>query len=288
MKRGLTISGGGARGAWAVGVLKRLNETSDKWYNLVCGTSTGALVCPCAALREIDDIERFYVTAKKEELLQPRLLAEGPSALWAGVTGADSVYTTEGLRVKVDEMLSPERWKRLRAGSVKAVVCAVGLNSGQTHYYRSDECGRKEFTTGILMSASIPCMMPVVGNCVDGGVREILPLEYVVDHGCTEIDCIVLSPKKQAVKHTPTTLLGVLERTLGLLQAEILKNDLRVGRGFAMWLNTKIRMFRIPEFYCSALDFTPAKMRMMVDKGYEYASKHPNGEAWDVREGVDD
>ena len=273
MKRALILSGGGARISWMTGVLKCLSETSDTWYDLVCGTSAGALAAPCAALKEIDVLEEFVSTVKKEELLQPRLLAEGPGALWAVVTGADSAYTADGLRDKVLEMLSPERHARLQASGVKAVVCAVGLNSGTTYYFTSD-CGRAEFANAILMSATIPCAMPVVGDCVDGGVREILPLEYAVQNGCTEIDCIVLSPKNQTVKGTPRTLLGVLERTLGLLQDEVLKNDLRVGKLLAMWLNTKIRVLRIPEFYTSALNFTPRVMRELVKKGYEYASEN--------------
>jgi NTE family protein len=273
MKRGLILSGGGARISWMTGVLKRLKETQPWDYRVVCGTSAGALAAPCAALGEIDALEEFVVNTKKDDVLQPRLLAEGPSAMWAVVTGADSVYTTSGLRKKIDEMLSPERWKRLQECDCEAVVCNVGLGDGDVNYPNSKLItNRTSFVLSILASASIPVAMPPVGHVlVDGGVREILPLEYAVEDGCTEIDCIVLSPKDLPPRRVPRTLLGILERTLDLLQAEVLKNDLQIGELLAMWLNTKIRVLQMPEFYTSALNFTPSIMRELVRKGYEYA-----------------
>jgi predicted acylesterase/phospholipase RssA len=69
----LVISGGGAKGAFAVGVVKHLflayRETG--WFAITGGTSTGALISPIAALMAAPDpmgsealhtLERMYTT----------------------------------------------------------------------------------------------------------------------------------------------------------------------------------------------------------------------------------
>lgn len=56
----LIISGGGSKGAFAVGVLKFIfSQRPNIRFDLICGTSTGALIAPLAALREIGELERY-------------------------------------------------------------------------------------------------------------------------------------------------------------------------------------------------------------------------------------
>lgn len=43
MKRALVLGGGGAKGAYEIGVWKALNELGEQ-FDLVCGTSIGALI----------------------------------------------------------------------------------------------------------------------------------------------------------------------------------------------------------------------------------------------------
>ena len=56
-KAALVLSGGGAKGAFAVGVVKHLflayRETG--WFAITGGTSTGALIAPMAALMAAPD-----------------------------------------------------------------------------------------------------------------------------------------------------------------------------------------------------------------------------------------
>ena len=44
-KRAIVLSGGGAKGAWGVGVVKALME-QDITYDIAIGTSTGSLMAP--------------------------------------------------------------------------------------------------------------------------------------------------------------------------------------------------------------------------------------------------
>jgi NTE family protein len=57
--RVLVVSGGGARGAWGVGVCKALLE-QHSGYKAVYGTSTGSLMAPMILLQKIEKLEYNY------------------------------------------------------------------------------------------------------------------------------------------------------------------------------------------------------------------------------------
>ena len=69
MSRALVISGGGCKGAFAVGFLKRIFE---HWPNLTfdiyVGTSTGSLVAPLVAMNEMALLEQIYTTVTTQEI----------------------------------------------------------------------------------------------------------------------------------------------------------------------------------------------------------------------------
>jgi NTE family protein len=62
-KRALVISGGGCKGAFAVGVLKNLaTNFPDITFDIFIGTSTGSLIVPFASLGRIDILEQLYTS----------------------------------------------------------------------------------------------------------------------------------------------------------------------------------------------------------------------------------
>src|SRR5690606_32646465 len=69
MKKALVISGGGSKGAFAVGVYKHLIENYSLDFDVLVGTSTGALIVPLAALGKTDLLEELYTTQKTENIV---------------------------------------------------------------------------------------------------------------------------------------------------------------------------------------------------------------------------
>src|SRR5215471_18677321 len=70
MKRALVVSGGGSKGAFAVGVIRRLMTTYPNLdFDIYVGTSTGSLVVPFAALKEFDALETLYTTQHTENII---------------------------------------------------------------------------------------------------------------------------------------------------------------------------------------------------------------------------
>src|SRR4051812_31556736 len=70
MKRALVISGGGSKGAFAVGTLKRLlNVYPALDFDIFVGTSAGALIVTLTSLKEIDLLEQIYTTTTTADII---------------------------------------------------------------------------------------------------------------------------------------------------------------------------------------------------------------------------
>jgi predicted acylesterase/phospholipase RssA len=60
IKSTLIISGGGTRGSWGAGFAKGLVE-SHKEYEIVGGTSAGALIMSSVILKQFEELETFFL-----------------------------------------------------------------------------------------------------------------------------------------------------------------------------------------------------------------------------------
>ena len=70
MSRALVISGGGSKGAFAVGVIKRLlKEYPNLNFDTYVGTSTGSLIVPLAAMGKYDVLEQLYSSIKTTDVI---------------------------------------------------------------------------------------------------------------------------------------------------------------------------------------------------------------------------
>src|SRR5258706_14547762 len=63
----LVVSGGGARGAWGVGVAKSLYNIQGG-YRAVFGTSTGSLMAPLILLQRFDSLASYYTSVTQESI----------------------------------------------------------------------------------------------------------------------------------------------------------------------------------------------------------------------------
>ena len=86
-KTALVISGGGAKGAFAVGVIKHIFSTyrDTGWFTIAGGTSTGALISPMAAVmaapdplgaQAMDTLESIYTNVTTSDILEKQNIFE--------------------------------------------------------------------------------------------------------------------------------------------------------------------------------------------------------------------
>jgi predicted acylesterase/phospholipase RssA len=310
-KRALVLSGGGAKGAFTAGAVKYLMVELGLKFDLVVGTSTGALIAPLVASRDIANLVHFYENVEQQDILKDR-----PDLL--AFLFSDALNDTKPLERLIHKFFGDrKRYKRLLQSSTEMFVTVVNMQTGEIEYGNQHHDSKPTLLKKILASACVPVMMPPVKigrhQYVDGGVKEIAPFGKAIDEGATHIVSIILSPdpvhREPALKEFKSSM-EILKRTLALLTDEITDNDLKVAtlyteairyldqikanakeklglpdsqiRKLFAGLENPFQGKRIigittirpdDELMDSSLNFEPDKMREMVDKGYKKAKE---------------
>ncbi len=307
-RRALVLSGGGVRGAFAAGAIQHLLVDRGFEFDIVIGTSTGALIAPLVATRDIADLLNLYENVDDRDILanRPDLLA---------FLFSDALNGSEPLERLIERFIGENgRYQRLLSSPTELFVTVLNLQTGQVEYANPRQDSKQVFLQKVLASASVPVFMPPVrigrSQYVDGGVKENAPFSKAIDEGATHIVAIVLSPDAQrrpAGERLYSSTLAIAKRTLELLTEEVLDDDVklataindgiaalariranaaRLGLGpaqvealFADLTNpfdgkrhVRITLIRPAEPLAgSTLSFEPRRMRELVDLGYRAA-----------------
>ncbi len=236
--KGVALSGGGDKGAFSVGVLKRLINKGET-FDIISGTSTGALIAPMLAAGDIDEIWDIYKNVTKDDVLKENDLVS--AALYK-----NALYDTAPLEKLVRKTITAERYERIMNAGKKIFISTVCLqNSRSTYFTNTNATGnrhydvlqwkdRETFIRAILASCIQPVLMlPVMINrlqFIDGGARNFLPSDVVIDAGATEITAIITTPPNE--RYFDASVLNnvkdILLRTIDIFSNEVAGNDLRM------------------------------------------------------------
>ncbi len=173
----LSISGGGADGAFGAGLLKGWSESGTRpemW--IVTGISTGALIAPFAFIGSDydDELEELYTTMSTSDLIKKR-------SLIAGLT-SDALADTAPMREVLQKHIDPEMIEEIAREYAKGRRLFIGTtnldakrpvvwNIGAIAAIGTDESAQL-IRDVILASASIPGMFPPVRITVRVGEQE--------------------------------------------------------------------------------------------------------------------
>jgi len=181
--RALVLSGGAAKGAYQVGVLKHTMGELKIQYDAICGISVGAINGGWLAMYPhgqevecIDGLEDLWRNLKTSSIYvnwvdwpKPLSYLGFVKALWKPSI-YDSAPLMDLIRTKYDSDKMRQSGKSLRVG-------AVNLNTGE---YRVFDESFEDMTDAILASSAFPmafCPIKIDGALwTDGGVREVTPL----------------------------------------------------------------------------------------------------------------
>ena len=241
----LVISGGGSKGAFAVGVLRDLYDSyrSHGWFSIVGGSSTGALIAPAAAMlaapgelaqQAMDVLEESYTTISTTDVIERQT--------WrALVRRRDALNSSKPLRQMLDATF-PESWFEWLA-TEDAPLCYVvytNLRTGSRVIATPRDSGmtRARFLDAMLASASVPGIMETVrigdDPCVDGTLRDLVPADFAVESGATTLVPILLDPHSESWDGPLDRFDRVLARAFAVLVDEVGRNDLEIPRFQAM------------------------------------------------------
>ena len=204
----LVLQGGGALGAYQVGVYEALCEAGIE-PDWVIGTSIGAinasLIAGNAPEQRLPRLQEFWRRVTHPPLSQltamtplfgqwaanmavisgglDNFFKPNPAALLGLLPlGSERVgyYSTEPLERTLEELVDPNR---LNAGQPRLTVGAAKVQTGEMHYFDSRECPLT--IRHVMASGALPPAFPAVridGDLYwDGGILSNTPVEAVFD-----------------------------------------------------------------------------------------------------------
>ena len=195
----VVLEGGGARGAYQVGVWKALEEAGIR-YDAVAGSSVGALNGAMMAMRRLDraeelwhnirfsrvmnvdeDVMRKLFTMRLKEINFRELARHALSILKGG--GFDITPLRELLAEEVDE-------QAVRDSDVEFFIATFSISDMKELYLRAKDIEPGGLQDMLLASAYYPAFRnePLGGKrYIDGGVQDVLPLAPLVERGYKDI-----------------------------------------------------------------------------------------------------
>jgi len=251
LKPALVVSGGGSKGAFAVGAIRYMRERLGLQFGMVAGTSTGALIAPFVVIDELAVLEKLYTSVKNADLLAPVSVQTS----WR----RGYLYDTTPMEKLLARHLDVGRAQRMLEAEVSAFISAVSLQTGRLTYFQTGcvaGCAhgsadivrvpdRATLLAAIVASANQPVFMPPVWvqptvepicEYVDGGLREYAPINVAIANGAVEIYVVLHCPP--AAARAPLTgamkgLPAVLARAMDLLVDEVGENDVQMAHLFS-------------------------------------------------------
>jgi NTE family protein len=282
-KRALVLSGGGARGAYQVGVWKFLLEMGWK-PDLICGTSVGAINATAIGsgmnLGELINIWKtlehgsIYRISIWKQLLY--FLTRSNFLPPVMDTGPFKRFLQEKFRIDA-----------IRNSEIEIVITAVNILTSQLKFFNNDVIDVEH----IMASSAIPILFPwqYVDGVPhwDGGVMMNTPILPALERGAQEIIVVLLSPvggsrmglprtRRQAFEHVfEQQLIGSYESFMAHLSWSYKQ---RSNRGFfpsltqRAWNFEGVRLATIaPDYmlgFASMLNFSARQADRLIHEGF--------------------
>lgn len=180
----LLISGGGSWGAWGGGFVSTLENDWD----LVVGTSTGALLAPMVALGEYDILKKAYTQITPKSIFKTSPFKKNGKihllkALWRIISKKLSLGNTQPLLKTIQSFYTADIHKKLQDSQKQVVVTVFNATIGKVEFKALNSCSLLEAQMYLYASGAVPLLMDVVHfngqQYVDGGVTDNIPFEYL-------------------------------------------------------------------------------------------------------------
>jgi NTE family protein len=226
MKRALILSGGGARGAFQIGVWKYLQER--KWTpDLVCGTSVGAInAVAIGSGMPIDRLFEIWTTFHGPMIYRIRMLRFLANLVFK--RPLKPVMDTGPLRKMVTRHLDIDA---LRKSRMDVIITAVNVLTARLHLFNHHVIDIDH----VMASSAIPILFPwqqIDGEPYwDGGVMANSPLSPALVRGIDEIILVLLSP----VGNVPIAFPGSLSQAMELVFEHFLIGSCQTALAGRRW-----------------------------------------------------
>lgn len=280
MKKALVLSGGGTKGVYQAGALKALRELNRGHWDIITGTSVGALNAAMLVQGDFDAMDEMYENLEAEQIVNgyvPKdmsirgLIRDRKNVL--PVIGDylknDGLDITPFLEM-VDHYYNPDRF----FASPVDFGCITATKNGYKPVYVTKDMMREHGKDWLVASASAYPAFPVRTvegvELVDGGYFDNSPIDFALRLGAEDITVIemhekVLHPGYLGREHI--NIIHPQEELFGLLEFEKEKLNRAKKLGYldamkACGIYAGIRYALIP--FGIPREFDPWYLRVML------------------------
>lgn len=305
----IVLSGGGAKGAFQVGVLDELITKRGIKPKIVCGTSTGAIQALAVAQNDVPKLVTQWMDIKRNSDIYSKRALGAAGALF----GVKALYGTNALKKLIKDFADEERLKRTR---IELRLGVVDLQSGD---FRTIDQRQPGIHNWVYASCAMPVFFDPLETkatdgtrkqWVDGGIRDVTPLSSALELNPRGIIVVRASPKPNV--SAPKQFDDLVEiglRSVAIQQAEVSINDvsnatlindlisaresqfrLLERRGItgpeatallhpwdmmlARYRFAPIRIIEPEQEFSDTLEFNPTKIRAAIAAGRAAVTKH--------------
>lgn len=266
MKFGLSLSGGGVKGAAHIGVLKALEE-NDIEIGYIGGTSSGSIVATLYAVGFTPDeiYEIFKKYCKKIKYIEGKNVLK---LLWGLITTGrikiDGLNSGKSIYKLISKVCSNKNINCISDIKFPLVIPSVNMNTGEVICFTSKEI--RGFSDNTIFNSNAPiggavqasCSFPIVfspcnyknAKLLDGGIRENSPWREVKILGADKV--ISVTFESEVDNKCCDNLIDVAFRSFDLMKEELSKYEIN-GTDYLIKLKSEkvslLDMSKIEEFY---------------------------------------
>jgi NTE family protein len=208
---GLCLSGGGARGAYQIGVCMALKEAGIlENVEYISGTSIGAVNAVMLACLPVEKVRDLWFNLPQQVLHKTegffrRVIKENTKFLRNGLYDLSELKKVVKDNIDFKKLKDKRVFVTLSDGGVENGGITSLIKASYLHYIKHNkqvvysklwEQTRLEIVQQVIASCSIPAVFPpaVIGGkqYFDGGVYDNVPVKPLVDAGCDRVIVIHL------------------------------------------------------------------------------------------------
>jgi NTE family protein len=223
----VALSGGGAKGAFQVGVLHELIVRHGVDFETVVGTSTGAIQAAGVAQNDLDGLLGFWTSIRENDNIYKRR----GGTLWAVLTGKSSLYDTSPLRALLRQAFTDAR---IRATGKRLRIAVVNITNAELRIIGENA---DTITDWIYASCAMPAYFPpletrdrggLTEQWVDGGVRDVTPFDAALAERPRAVLVVRAGARPQGeIPKRYDSLIDIGLRSAAINSREVSENDLK-------------------------------------------------------------
>lgn len=221
----LVMGGGALKGLAHVGAWKAIQEARVPVAGII-GTSIGAMVgAALAAGRSTAEMESIARGLKRRDIIRLN-----HRAVWFNGIKARSVLRGSPMRDFIRALVPTPDWKGLK---IPFAVNVVDLATGETQWLGHGGDTDIPLVDALYASSALPVLFPpaeVNGRfLLDGGVRDMLPLQRAQDLGATRIIAIDAGagPDADAREVSEQGIVALQQRVFGIMAGQRRRDTIR-------------------------------------------------------------